>query len=330
MAFINKNMNYPAPDSNILRKQERVVLITLFLAASSFLPILAVALLSGSMLLLSDMLDYGRVIISSLLGWRILRSVRKGRAYGFDYGTGKLQTLGGMAGAVLYVVTMLIMAGLSIRHLMHPIELVTSFTMLGALFQLCAFAVSTWLWIRKHRLARAAFSPVMEMQWRASRAGALSCLGVFLGLILTLALRRFTWSVYLDPICALVFIIYTLISFIPVLANGINDLLDKTLQEDLQLRIDRHLADNFDDYAGFHGVRSRRSGGRIFIEIALSFRHDQPVGKAVETSERLRRGIESDIPGSQVNVVLLPTEPLCTNPKVKKANKIEVQNATRK
>ena len=301
-------MNLPAPDPDILRKQEQMVLITLLLSASFFLPILAVALLSGSMLLLSDILDYGRVIITSLLGWRILRAVRKGRVHGFDYGTGKLQTMGGMAGAALYVATLLIMAGLSIRHLFHPIELVKSLTILGALFQLGGFAVSAWLWVRKRRLARAAFSPVMEMQWRASRAGALLCLAVFLGLTSTLALRGFAWSVYLDPLCALVFIIYTGLSFLPIMAEGINELLDKTLQEDLQLRIDRHLAENFDGYAGFHGVRSRRSGGRIFIEIALSFQHDQPVGNAVETSERLRHGIEPDIPGSQVHVALFPME----------------------
>ncbi len=311
-------MNSPVPDYGVLRKQEQVVLLSLLLAVFFSLPALAVALLSGSMLLLSDMLDYGRVIISSLLGWRILRAVRTGRMQGFDYGAGKLQTFGGMVGAALYVVTLLVMAGLSVRHLLHPVALVQTFTVLGALFQIGGFAVSGWLWMRKRRLARAAFSPVMEMQWRASRAGALSCLAVFLGLVLTLALRRFTWSVYLDPLCALAFIVYAGASFLPVLAEGINELLDKTLQEDLQLRIDRRLAEHFDGYAGFHGVRSRRSGGLIFIEIALSFPNEQLVGKAVEVVERLRRGIESDIPGSDVRVVLLPMEEPCHLPEREK------------
>jgi len=316
-------MNLPDTNPNILRKQEQVVLLTLLLSASYFIPILVVALLSGSMLLLSDVLDYGRVIISSLLGWRILRAVRKGRVRGFDYGTGKLQTMGGIVGAALYMTTLLVMSGISIHHLFRPIELVKSFTILGALFQLGGFGVSTWLWMRKRKLAREAFSPVMEMQWRASRAGALLCLAVFLGLTFTLVFRKFAWSVYLDPLFALVFIIYTGVSFLPLLAEGINELLDKTLQEDLQLQIDRHLAANFDDYTGFHGVRSRRSGGRILIEIALSFRHDQPVGKAVETIERLRQGIESDIPGSQVHVALFPMETPLDKPKKIKRLKSE-------
>lgn len=299
-------VNSAAKDSNILLKQERVVLLSLLLAVSFFIPNLAVALLSGSVLLLSDILDYGRVIISSLLSWRILRAIRKGRTHQFDYGPGKLQTLVSTVGAILYVTTLLVMTGISVRHLLHPVELVQTFTIMGALFQIGGFAVSGWLWMRKRRLARAAFSPVMEMQWRASRAGALSCLAIFLGLVLTLAMHRFSWSVYLDPLCALIFIAYAGVSFLPIMAEGINELLDKTLQENLQLRINRRLAENFDGYAEFHGVRSRRSGGRIFIEIALSFPNEQPVGKAVETVERLQQGIESDIPGSQVRVALLP------------------------
>ena len=42
------------------------------------------------------------------------------------------------------------------------------------------------------------------------------------------------------------------------------------------------------------------------------------VGKAVEVVERLRRGIESDIPGSDVRVVLLPTEEPCHLPEREK------------
>lgn len=297
-----------APDADALRAQEQAVRLCFFVAAFFVLPALALAVLSGSILLASDLLDYGRVIMTSLLGWRILRTVRTGRADGFDYGAGKLQTLGGMVGAVLYMATLLIMAGVSVRRLIHPVELARGFAMLGALFQVGGCMVDGWLWLHTRRIARQAFSPVLEMQWRASRADTLACLAVFTGLALTLMLHKFTWAVYLDPLCALAFIAYVSVSFLPGLADGLNELLDKTLQEDLQLRIDRRLAENFDGYAGFHGVRSRRSGGRIFIEIALSFPDEQRVGTARASVERLQRGIEADIPGSEVRVAWWPAE----------------------
>ena len=81
-------------------------------------------------------------------------------------------------------------------------------------------------------------------------------------------------------------------------------LTDKTLKEELQLRIDRRLAENFHGYSGFHGVRSRCAGGRVFVEIGLSFPPEQPVGEAMKTVAALEKGIVSDIPCSEVSVTL--------------------------
>lgn len=131
---------------------------------------------------------------------------------------------------------------------------------------------------------------------------------MLLGLLLNLLLHDQPWSIYLDPAFAVLFILYCGASFVPSLVGGVTEPLDKTLQEDLQLRIDRWLAEHFTGYSGFHGVRSRRAGGAIFIEVASSFDPDQRVGEAVATSERLRQGIERDIPGSEVRVVLMREE----------------------
>ena len=95
-------------------------------------------------------------------------------------------------------------------------------------------------------------------------------------------------------------------SFVPVIAAGINEILDKTLQENVQLQIDRRLAEHFDGYEGFHGVRSRRAGGKVFVEIGLSFDGDLPVRDAAKTVASLCRGIEADIPGCEARVVLIP------------------------
>ena len=86
----------------------------------------------------------------------------------------------------------------------------------------------------------------------------------------TLALREFAWAVYVDPLLALVFVSYAAASFVPLLVAAVNDILDKTLQEELQVQINRRLAEHFDGYAGFHGVRSRRAGGLTFAAMVVA------------------------------------------------------------
>lgn len=304
-------MDNSAKDTGALLQQEKAARFCFALTAIFLIPDVIVTLLSGSMLLMSDLVDYGRVLFTTLVAWSILRTIRTGRTHSFDYGAGKLQTMGSMMGAGAYVAGLLVMAAMTIWRLWRPAPVDMTFTSLGALFQLGGLLVNSWLWMRNRRLARLQHSPVMEMLWRSDRADALSCLAILLGLLLTMALHKFPWAMYLDPLCALAFIIYAGVSFLPGLAEGFNELLDKTLQEELQLRIDRRLAENFAGYAGFHGVRSRQSGGRIFIEIALSFDAEQSVGKALETIGKLKSSIEADIPNSEVRVALTPLEQPC-------------------
>lgn len=292
-------------NQDILRQQEKAVFIGLMLALLACVPVVVVALLSGSMLLLGDLLDYARSIIVNLIGWRILRSIRKGRLHGFDYGTEKLQTLGGIVGSVIYIAALLVLAGLSINRLMHPDALNETFAGIGAVLQFAEFIVMAWLWRSNLKLASQQYSSVMEVQWRSNRADALAALMVALAITITLALHDYSWSIYIDPLLALVFVSYAAASFIPLLAAGVNDILDKTLQESMQLQIDRRLAEHFDGYAGFHGVRSRRAGGKVFVEIALSFDSKQLAGDAARTAYSLCQGVEADIPGCEARVVLM-------------------------
>lgn len=289
-----------------IQKQERALFLGFLLELAGFLPALVVAIFSGSMLLMGDLPAYGRGIFTTFMGWQILRSIRRGRIHGFDYGTDKIQAMGGMIGSMLYLGTLVLLAGWAIGRLFEPAALNPTFTLLGALLQFVEFAFNVWLWRYNRRLSELEFSPVMEMQWRTYRADALMSLAMMISLGLALLLRDQEWAVYLDPMLALCFIAYVSISFLPTLANTLNDLLDKTLQEDLQLRIDRRLAEHFDDYVSFGGVRSRRAGGRVFIEIELGFDPESTTAKTISTVRQLRDKLQGDIPGSEVRVILVP------------------------
>ena len=289
---------------DVLRQQEKALFVGLLLALVVCAPIVAVALRSGSMLLLSDLPDYARSIFTNFIGWRILRSIRLGRLQAFDYGTEKLQTLGGIVGSLTYVAALFVLAGFSISRFIHPDPMDETFAGIGAALQFAEFVVMAWFWHRNLALARVQYSSVMEMQWRTNRADALAALAVFSAVALTLVLRDFAWSVYIDPLLALVFVSYAVASFVPVIAAGVNEMLDKRLQENVQLQIDRRLVEYFDGYSGFHGVRSRRAGGKVFVEIALSFDGDQLVRDAVCTADSLCRSVEADIPGCEARVVL--------------------------
>lgn len=308
MSFTQHSAN-----TDTLKAQEKSVRLGVLLDVGSILPVVVIAVLSGSLLLYTDLLDYGRSITAGIIAWGILRRIRRGDVQEYDYGTGKLESLGGLFGSLIFMLGLLLMTGFAVYRIIYPIKLHAGFTFLGVLSQFIGLLICAWLWWRNMKLARQESNPLIEMEWRAKRADTLNNLAVLLGLILTLALRQMPWSVYIDPICALIFTVYAIGSFIPTVRDGILDLLDKTLAEDMQLKINKSLAQNFDGYDGFHGVRSRRMGHRVLIDISLSFDPAKTIGDAMGTVARLREGIRHDIPNSEVNVILASPEPVASS-----------------
>lgn len=293
-----------------VRRQERAVWTCVLIDLATMVPTVAVAVLSGSVVMLSDVADYGKSFVANAVALRILRRIRRGEIREYDYGAGKMEQIGSIFGSLCFLGGL---AGLGIyafHRLLHPVPLDGGFAALGMGVQAASMAVNGCLWRRHRRLARETRAPLMEAQWRHNRTDALGSLAVFLALGLTVGLRRFSWAMHIDPACALVYVFAASGTYGAVLRDAFRDLLDETLAEDLQIKIMRRLAKHYDGYETFHGVRSRRSGNRMFIEIALGFDPERPVGEATDTAESLRAGIEADIPLSEVSVVLKPMERL--------------------
>jgi ferrous-iron efflux pump FieF len=294
---------------SILLEQERGLRLVFFLTLAGTAPFFVLAVFSGSMVLWTEALDYLRALVVNWVSWQILRGIARNKFSGYDYGTDKMQSLTGIGGSLLYVATLIALGAGCVNRIFHPVELHTDFSLAGVGLQIVSGSADGWLWFRNKKLAAKLFSPVLEMQWRADRASSLVSFAMATGLLLTVLLSSHEWAVYIDPIFALALIGYGAISFLPSIMSDLETLADKSLKEELQLRIDRRLAENFRGYSDFHGVRSRRSGGRIFIEIALSFPPDEPVREAMKTVAILCAGIEADIPGSEVAISLQNDKP---------------------
>lgn len=289
-------------------RQERAVGLCLLIDVITFIPCAAVAVLSGSMLLLSDVMDYAKSFIANGVALRILRGIRKGHTHDYDYGAGKVEQLGGLFGSLCFVAGLLALGGYSFYRLLNPIELHMGFTAMGIAIQVAGFAINSWLWWRTKQLAIQTNAPLIEVQWRHKRADALSNLAVLAALSLTIVFRSRSWEIYIDPLCALAYVFYVTASYVPIIRNALRDLMDHTLEEDLQLKIVRRLAEHYAGYEAFNGVRSRRAGSRIFIDINLSFDPDKRIGEALDTINSLRAGVEADIPSSEVSISLKPME----------------------
>ena len=286
----------PAPSE--YRTKERYVRNGFLASFSTFTLKLTAALLSNSLTIFTDLLRNIGETIACFFAWMTMRRIATGKAVAYEYGHGKLENLSSLLVAGVMVLSLCIALAGAIERFRHPVE--THRVELGFFVAVYATGLNTILWRRKLRVARETPSPIIESQWHLFRNKALANGCVVGGLGLDQMFDGPSWALYIDPTASLVVCGFLSYSIYNVVSKNAGDLLDRALDESLQLMILRALAGHFDEYVAFHGLRSRRSGTTVFIELFLEFEGSQTMAEAQKTIDSLKAELERQIPGSRI------------------------------
>jgi ferrous-iron efflux pump FieF len=261
-------------------------------------------LAARSSVLLADFLSTGLECVAVLLAWLAMRRIIHGRNQGFDFGIGKLESLSSVFVGVLMTLGVVYIVLDSVLNILNPSPISGAGVYISGAAQLLFGAVNTYMALAARRLARRSASPIIMAQQQLFTARAVGGGFIFASLALSMLLQQHAWSVYIDPIASLMVAGFIGFSALGVFADSFNDLLDKTLDEELQLVITRELVAHFDEYENLRGIRSRRSGSQVFIDIFLEIAPDRKVGDVQSFFDTLRTDLESKIPNSRVVVGL--------------------------
>jgi cation diffusion facilitator family transporter len=268
------------------------------------IPEIVAVILSGSATLLSDVIKCANEMLATVFALLIIRRVTLGGRFSYDYGMGKFESLTRIiTGGIMFVSLCILLVFTSFR-ILHPEPFNSDAAIIGIPLMVLASIADSYHWRTYYHRAQKEPTPIMEAQWRLRRAKTFSDLLILLALVLSVLFASYHGAEYIDPVASFIIIGFLLLAGYREISSSLPDLFDKTLEEELQLLILRELATSFDKYHEFHGVRSRRSGSRIYIEIFLGFDPEQRAGEVQDFAVSLKRSLESQIPGSVVSVVL--------------------------
>lgn len=284
--------------------KQRMVFHSLCFDILLWIPEIIALVLSGSITLFADVLKCGNEILATFFALLILLKMQRSGQFQYDYGMGKFETITRTITGGVMIVSIVIIASAALYRLLSPEPIGTEGVMIGIPLMLITAVCDTYLWKKNYTTALHDPSPVMESQWRLRRAKAFADITVLLALVFSFSFAGTGWAILIDPAASFIVIGFLLLAGYREISSSLPDLFDKTLEEDLQIVILRELSRSFDRYHEFHGVRSRRSGSRIYIDIFLGFDPGQSMGEVQEYSASLKQSLEAQIPGSVVSIVL--------------------------
>lgn len=288
--------------------REKLVFFALCMDFFILIPETAAVILSGSATLLSDVFKCANEMLATFFALMIIRRMKAGGKFTYDYGMGKFETLTRLITGGVMFLSLCILVLFTIHRFLAPEPFNTTAALIGIPLMLIASIIDFHHWHKFHQRAIQDPSPIMEAQWRLRRAKTFSNLLVFFALTVSVLFEHHTWAHYIDPVVSVIIIGFLMVAGYREFSSSLPDLFDKTLDEELQIVILQELTSSFDQYHEFHGVRSRRSGSRIYIDIFLGFDPEKKMGDIQEFAISLKRSLEAKIAGSVVSVVLSQEE----------------------
>lgn len=257
---------------------------------------LAAVVVSGSVGVLASALDSLMDFFTSALNYLSLRVSERPADREHPYGYGKIEALAGAVQGLLILAGGLAVLAESLRRVVRGARLEVGWPVLAVM------AVSTLVSaVQGRRLARAAAerdSTVLRAEGLHFSMDVASNLGV----LAVLGLLRLGVSPILDAAISAAISGYIVRASFGLAWSSIGELLDQRLSEDVHAEIEAIIRGHHPAVTGFHDLRTRRSGGRRFIDFHIEIAGVKGFEQAHELTESLIDRIKARMPNADVTV----------------------------
>jgi cation diffusion facilitator family transporter len=258
--------------------------------------------LTGSVGLLSDAVESTVNLVAALTAlfalWYAARPVDRNHPYGHE----KIEFFASGIEGLLILVAAGGIGWYAIDRLRDP-QPVEAFG-LGAVITIAATGVNFLVARLLLQVAAERDSVVLAADGRHLMADVLTSGGVILGLLVV----RFTGVEELDPIIALIVAVNIVRTGLELLRTSIDGLLDRALPERDQQQIRTAIERELEPGAAFHALRTRKAGGRRFVDFHLLLPGDVSLQEAHDVTQRVEQAVGASLPGTETTIHVEPIE----------------------
>jgi ferrous-iron efflux pump FieF len=284
------------------RDKESAVFRAVVLDSLLVISFLFVGLFSGSMTFLSEVIRVTLLLTIEYVSFIVLRRTHRGDFREFEFGTGKIERIinllvaFGLCLACFYILNKVLSVG-------QELPMSTTNLLMAVTLADLNLIVNIYITLDFMRVNREESSVIIASQLKSRQAKTFASAVVLAVLIVTLWLPD-PRSARIVDVCGSIFVMcYMLMIAFDLVKESLPEILDRTVAEPDHYQIIRVLTEHFDQYDGFRGYRTRRSGKDLFILLNLRFFSRTTLAQIEERLLPLRQALESEIPGSKVTII---------------------------
>ena len=283
--------------------QKNLSSVQLLAEVPTLIETLLSAIFSGALLLYVDLLDSLGYIIRYALIIVLSKKLSKNLQFEYNYGIGKIEAIASLLCDGIVLFGMFLTSCVSVYSIFFPSKPsdlligVAGFKLYDIIWDLAFFA-------NQRKILKNHHSAIIEANYAAA-LGALSFdVIAFVSLMAMWLLRNNHIGGYISPVVSIFAVIYLTIGCIKRIKTALNELTDKTLPEEQQMKILNTLTKHYNSYSQFHSISSRKSGEVTMVDIHVSFEEDARVKEVANLQRQMQEELNSQLGNCVVNIIM--------------------------
>jgi len=286
-----------------LIQEQRVALVQFLNELINLSVLVVLVVMSRSLILMTGAVGSVSLLIQAWVIFSISKRLVKNESLEYDYGLGKFESFGGLIANLFMLIGLVAVLCSSLIVLFNPSE--PSDILIWAIaVKIVSTIIDILLYLKQRKINKMAHSQLIEAEDHVLKKNlvfdfiALSAIGVIY------VFRDLPFFAYFELILCIIYSVIMIIKLIHPIKICSYDLLDKTMDEDTQLKVMKALAHGDELYEHFETVRTRSSGQRVYVDLLIGFNNEKTFDDITQSLEKLEALIKAEIPNCIVSIVL--------------------------
>ena len=290
-------------DKTGYKQQRNLSSVQLLAEAPFFIVNLVSALFSRTILLYVDLLDSLNYIIRNAMVMILSNKLSKDLRFEYNYGIGKIEAISSIFGDGIVLFGMVLSMFLSVYSFFYPnkpsefLLAVVGVKLYDIMWDLAIFA-------KQRKIFKINQSALSESNYAAALGDLLFDSFAGFSLLIMWLLRNSPIGGYISPVVSILVAGYLIVGCIKRIKSSLNELTDKTLPEEQQLKILKALTRHYDSYSQVHSIDSRKIGEITRIDIRLSFENNTSVEDVIKLQKQMKDEFDSQFGNCVVQITM--------------------------
>lgn len=218
------------------KKQQNLSFVQFLAETPSFIAVLVSAILSRTILVFVDLLDSFGNLLRTAMVTILSKKLTKDLRYEYNYGVGKIESIASLLCDGLVFFGLFITLCMSVFSIIFP-QPPSDFVIAVVGLKIINVSFDTAFYIKQRKIIKTHRSAISETNCAAALAALLFDATTLISLFMMWLLRSNPIGGYISPVISIFVAIYLMFGCIKRVKKSLNELTDKTLPEDQQMKI---------------------------------------------------------------------------------------------